>query len=120
MWKLYDARKQFIHTFKSLTGATRSKGEASCVKQWQRIRSVFQNKTPWADYCFVLTKQRQARRMEVCTRQQCFSHLSHGAKIKMGKEDDAMVKYFLKNQERLTSALDHAHFAQDVVLFVNK
>ncbi len=48
------------------TGATRSKGEASCVKLHRKSQEVtdtmaanpvnFQNKTPCAEYHFVLTK----------------------------------------------------------------
>ncbi len=45
----------------------------------------------------------------------CFS-LSQGAKIKMGKEDDAVVNFFSKPR-KISAAVDHAHFAHDAVLF---
>ncbi len=34
----------------------------------------------------------------LCLCRQCFSHLGQGAKIKMGKEDDAMMKFLYQTR----------------------
>ncbi len=46
-----------------------------------------------------VTSYRQPKKKKLCNTKpnlHFFSHLSEGAKIKMEKEDDAMVKFFLK------------------------
>ncbi len=57
---------------------------------WQQIWSVFRIKNSCAD-CFFCC----------CCSFFCFSHLSLGAKIKMGKKDDAVVKFLYQTPTKL-------------------